>query len=99
MAKLDFKTKAAYATALVSFTIGWTLVCIGFFMPPKGEVHQTTLYILGEAMIYTASVFGVALYFNNQMVKFKHDARRYMDSRMNQSQEINDLENEEYEES
>ena len=74
--------KAAFVTAIVAFIIGWTLVVLGFFTDPKGEVHGSILAVLGEAMVYAASVFGVALYFKNEMAKFRHDARRYMDEQI-----------------
>ena len=77
-------SKAAYITAIVSFCIGWGLVCLGFFTPPKGEIHGSVIAILGEAMVYAASVFGVTLYFQNQMAKFRHDARHYLDNRLNE---------------
>lgn len=71
--------KAAYITAIISFVVGWGLTIAGFLVPPKGEVHGSVLAVLGEAMVYAASVFGVTLYFQNQMAKFRHDARNYMD--------------------
>ena len=74
--------KAAFVTAIVACIIGWTLVVLGFFTDPKGEVHGSILAVLGEAMVYAASVFGVALYFKNEMAKFRHDARRYMDEQI-----------------
>lgn len=75
--------KAAYVTAVISFVVGWGLTIAGFIVPPRGEVSGSVLAVLGEAMVYAASVFGVTLYFQNQMAKFRHDARRYMDDRMN----------------
>lgn len=74
--------KAAYVTAIIAFIVGWGLTIAGFIVEPRGEVHGSVLAVLGEAMVYAASVFGVALYFQNQMAKFRHDARRYMDERM-----------------
>lgn len=75
--------KAAYVTAIIAFIVGWGLTIAGFIVEPRGEVHGSVLAVLGEAMVYAASVFGVALYFQNQMAKFRHDARQYMDDRMN----------------
>ena len=47
-------------------------------MPPEGEVSDSVLWILGQALIYTASVLGVTMYFNSQMVKFRAETRRYI---------------------
>lgn len=75
-------SRAAFVTAIIAFVIGWGLTIAGFLVPPRGEVHGSVLAVLGEAMVYAASVFGVALYFKNEMAKFRHDARRYMDEQM-----------------
>ena len=80
----DRKQKAAYATAIVAFIVGWGLTIAGFLVPPLGEVSGSVLAILGEAMVYAASVFGVTLYFNHQMERFRIDAKRYIDKTENQ---------------
>lgn len=76
--KLDIKTKFAIGTAVVAFVVGWGLTIAGFIIPPKGEVHDSVLWILGQALVYTASVLGIGMYFNNQMAKFRADTRRYI---------------------
>ena len=73
------KDKAAYITALIAFFAGWGLTVAGFIVPPTGEVSGSVLAVLGEAMVYAASVFGVTMYFNHQMTKFREDTRRYLD--------------------
>ena len=78
MANTDKRHKAAYATAIAAFVVGWGLTIAGFVVPPTGEVHGSVLAILGEAMVYAASVFGVTLYFHNQMEQFRSDTRRYL---------------------
>lgn len=83
-AKLDIKTKFAIGTAVVAFVVGWGLTIAGFIIDPRGQVHDSVLWILGQALIYTASVLGIGMYFNNQMAKFRADTRRY----------INDMEKE-----
>lgn len=76
--KMDIKQKTAYITAIVAFVLGWFLVIAGFYMPPEGEVSDSVLWVLGQALIYTASVLGVTMYFNSQMVKFRAETRRYI---------------------
>ena len=75
----DRKSKAAYWTAIIAFIIGWGLTIAGFIVEPVGEVSGSVLAILGEAMVYAASVFGVTLYFNHQMQKFRADTRAYLE--------------------
>lgn len=76
--RIDIKTKFAIGTAVVAFVVGWGLTIAGFIIPPKGEVHDSVLWILGQALVYTASVLGIGMYFNNQMQKFRADTRRYI---------------------
>ena len=76
---LDIKAKFAIVTAVVAFVAGWGLTIAGFIIPPEGEVADSVLWILGQSLIYTASVLGIGMYFNNQMVKFRTDTKRYID--------------------
>ena len=77
----DKKSKAAYWTAIAAFIVGWGLTIAGFIVEPLGEVSGSVLAILGEAMVYAASVFGVTLYFNHQMQKFRADTRAYLEEK------------------
>lgn len=76
MKTTDLKQRTAYVTAIIAFIIGWGLTIAGFIVEPTGQVHDSVLWILGQALIYTASVLGVTMYFNSQMVKFREDTRR-----------------------
>ena len=58
----DVRTKIAYVTALIAFVIGWGLTIAGFCVPPLGAVSDSVLWILGQALVYAASVFGVGMY-------------------------------------
>lgn len=76
--KKDNKQRAAFVTAIIAFVAGWGLTIAGFCVPPTGEVSGSVLAVLGEAMVYAASVFGVGMYFNHEMAKFRRDTRRYI---------------------
>ena len=78
-AKSDKKQIAAFVTAIIAFAIGWGLTIAGFCVDPVGEVSGSVLAVLGEAMVYAASVFGVGMYFSHEMAKFRADTRRYID--------------------
>ena len=75
---LDIKQKFAIVTAVAAFVVGWGLTIAGFIIPPRGDVADSVLWILGQALVYTASVLGIGMYFKNQMVKFRADTRRYI---------------------
>lgn len=89
---MDIKQRTAYITAIVAFVAGWGLTIAGFCVPPTGEVSGSVLAVLGEAMVYAASVFGVGMYFNHEMQKFRHDTRQYIDKveRERREQELED---------
>ena len=92
---MDLKQKTAYATAIVAFVLGWFLVVMGFFMPPEGEVADSVLWILGQSLIYTASVLGVTMYFNSQMVKFRTETRQYIRKEIKAEEEQEETDTEE----
>lgn len=92
---MDLKQKTAYATAVVAFVLGWFLVIMGFFMPPEGEVADSVLWILGQSLIYTASVLGVTMYFNSQMVKFRTETRQYIRKEIKAEEEQEEKDTEE----
>ena len=76
---LNIKEKIAIISAVVAFILGWGMSIAGFWIPPVGEVADSILWILGQALIYSASVFGVTSYFNAETVKMKHDINRHIE--------------------
>ena len=63
--ELDFKNKVAVVTCLISFGLGWSLTIAGFILPPVAEIADSILWVLGQSLIYTASVLGIGMYTNN----------------------------------
>lgn len=74
---LNIKDKLAIVSACIAFTVGWTLTCLAAFVPLLIS-EQGVLWILGQALIYSASVFGLGMYFKSETVQMKQDVRRYM---------------------
>lgn len=95
--RLSIKTKIAYITAVIAFTIGWGLAIAGFVLG-GGIVSDSVLWILGQALVYAASVFGVGMYVGASVKNMKKAIGRFMANEM-KNQEISpeDLE-EEFEE-
>lgn len=75
---LDIKNRLAVITAIVAFIVGWGLTIAGFVVPPLGAVSESVLWILGQALLYAASVFGVALYVGGEVKRLKGEVRQYM---------------------
>lgn len=75
---LPIKEKLAIGSACLAFIAGWTLTGIAAFVPILLS-EQGTLWILGQSLVYSASVFGIAAYFRSEAVEMKHDMQRYFD--------------------
>lgn len=73
------KDALGFWSAIVAFSIGWILTICGFISPPLGEISNSVLYVLGQSLIYTASVIGIGQYFNSEMRHFKREMHRYVD--------------------
>lgn len=82
--KLDIKSKFAIGTAVVAFVVGFGLTIAGFLLPPKGEVHDSVLWILGQALIYTASVLGIGMYFNSKLTQLDIRTRQLIHEEINE---------------
>ena len=75
---LDIKNRIAYLTALAAFVAGWGLTIAGFIVPPVGVVADSVLWILGQALVYAASVFGVGMYVGGEVKHLKGEIKRFM---------------------
>ena len=102
--ELDIKTKIAYITAVFAFVIGWGLTIAGFLVPPTGIISDSVLWVLGQALIYAASVFGVGMYvtgsvkgMKSAIVSFMNEEDRKYRSKTSQGQNTQEEENEDNE--
>lgn len=77
--KCTIKDKIAIISAIIAFILGWGLTIAGFIVPPLGDVSNSVLWILGQALIYVASVFGISGYFNAETVKLRHDMNKHLE--------------------
>lgn len=74
---LNIKERLAIITALAAFIFGWGLSISAFIVPPMGEISNGILWILGQSLIYAASVFGITGYFNAESVKLRYDMDKH----------------------
>lgn len=74
---LDVKTKIAYVTAIIAFTLGWGLSVSGFIIG-AGVISDSVLWVLGQALVYTASVFGIGMYTTGEVKKMKMSVRNFI---------------------
>lgn len=75
---LDMKTRIAFVTAIVAFTLGWCLTIAGFIAPPLGIVSDSVLWILGQSLVYAASVLGVGMYVTGSIKGMKRAIGDFM---------------------
>ena len=77
--KCTLKQKVAMISGIVAFILGWGLTIAGFCIPPVGEVADSVLWVLSQALIYTGSVLGLTQYFSAESVKLRHDVDRHLE--------------------
>ena len=77
---LNIKEKLAIISACAAFCMGWVLTSIAAFVPLLLS-EQAILWILGQAMTYSAAVFGVSMYFNAEAKQMKNDLRLYFNEK------------------
>ena len=86
--ELDFKNRVAVITCLLAFGLGWSLTIVGFVVPPLGEVSDSVLWILGQALLYTSAVLGVGMYTQSLIKNGINGIRR--DLRLQEENEESD---------
>lgn len=77
---LNIKEKLAIISACAAFCMGWILTSIAAFVPLLLS-EQAILWILGQAMTYSAAVFGVSMYFNAEAKHMKDDLKLYFNEK------------------
>lgn len=77
--KLTFKEVIIYTLAVVTMLAGLTLLFIGLFIPPEGEIHGSVLTAFGSVCIFVASLLGISLHYANELDKFKNTVQEQLD--------------------
>ena len=91
---LTVKEKLAIGTAIIAFLCGWVLTGLAAFVPLLLS-EQSVLWVLGQGMVYSASVFGITGYFSSETIRMRHDIKRMMiDERHKIEENIEDEEEE-----
>lgn len=74
--KLTFKEVIIYILAVITMIAGLTLLFIGLYIPPEGEIHGSVLTAFGSVCIFVASLLGISLHYANELDKFKSDVEQ-----------------------
>lgn len=63
-------------TAVGSLVLGFLLIFLDFFLTVNNEIHDGSLWVLGQAFLYAAAIFGVKGYVDGKFIKFKDDVKK-----------------------
>lgn len=77
--KLTFKDVITYILAIVVMIAGISLLFIGLFIPPEGEIHSSVLTAFGTICVFVASLFGISIHYANELDKFKANVQKRLD--------------------
>ena len=75
---LGIKDKLAIGSACIAFALGWVITGLAAFIPLLIS-EQGVLWILGQSLVYTASVFGVSMYFKSETIQLKQNIDRHLE--------------------
>lgn len=78
--KLTFKEVLIYVLAVVTMGAGLSLLFIGIYIPPEGEIHQSVLTAYGLISIFVASLLGISLHYDNELEKLKNNIQERLDA-------------------
>ena len=65
------KSTAQTVSAFLMLLSGVALNVASFAVPPVGELSNSVMTYMGEALIYSASVFGLTVYVNSCMARLE----------------------------
>ncbi len=69
--KLTFKETLVYSLAILSTIGGFTLLFLGMYLPPTGQIHESVLTAFGLILIFVGSLLGISMHYSNELHKFK----------------------------
>ena len=82
------KDNIAVVSACIMLGFGIILTAIGFIIDPTGEIHDSVLWVLGQALIYAGAVFGLAVYTHHLVERKVDEWKREMRETTPENKEI-----------
>ncbi len=68
-------TSPQCVTACGSLLLGFALIFLDFFMSELHQVHDSSLWVLGQSFLYAGSIFGLKGYVDGKFTKFKNETK------------------------
>lgn len=59
--------------AFISLISGILLCYLDFYLTETHEIHDNSLFVLGQLLLFSAGIFGVKGYVDGKFIKFKND--------------------------
>ena len=57
----------------LSLALGFILIYLDFFLTETHEIHDNSLWVLGQSFVFAGSIFGLKGYVDGKFIKFKED--------------------------
>lgn len=85
---VDTKLTIQVIMSIVLIIAGLTLLFLGFYFPPQGEIHDSVLIAYGEIATFSGSLLGLDYSYKYKLHKFDLEDRRRKEQY--EEREIND---------
>lgn len=76
--KLTFKEVLVYCLATMTMIAGITMLFLGMYLPPSGQIHESVLTAFGIICVFTASLLGISMHYANELNKFKSNVNELL---------------------
>lgn len=79
--KLTIKEIVTLSSAVFAILVGFGLTIAGFVVPPLGIISDSVLWVLGQALVYAGSIFGISTHYSSEVKKFKDEIKREINNK------------------
>ena len=76
--KLTFKEVLVYCLATMTMIAGITMLFLGMYLPPSGQIHESVLTAFGIICVFSASLLGISMHYANELNKFKSNVNELL---------------------
>lgn len=65
----------AYGFAFISLLFGFGISIAGFIVDPPGQLHESVLWVLGQALVFAGAIVGVNLHIKRGMDEIQNNIK------------------------
>ena len=87
--KWDNTTKEilSYSFALISLLGGFGLTIAGFIVDPTGQIHESVLFVLGQCLVFAASICGISMHVKRGMNEISNYVKEEVKTHLKKQEE------------